>query len=132
MKLLIQDLGLQRKAEVVTWENDLKLSGYTIHLLHELHHRGFSSLVFVMGADHLKDLPQWKDFPNHFKLASFWVAKRDKSQENEALRSYASQIHELPMTEVLTSSSRIREGSHVEYLTPSLKKFISDRKVYEN
>jgi nicotinate-nucleotide adenylyltransferase len=116
---------------------------YTADTLEELHAAApQAALWFILGADALHDLPNWKEPDRILKQARLAVARRPDPQQDsisggEAFpQSLVDKIDPLPMPLISMSSSelrrRLREGISVRYwLDPSVADYARDHALYE-
>lgn len=122
-----------------TWELcDLELRrpgvSYTVDTLHELR-RLYPSpheLFFIVGADSLQELKQWKEPEEILKLSQWIVAPRPSFKLPEKL---PAQVHVLRISPMAISASRLREkiekGEDVSRWVPEkVRDYLRQMKIY--
>jgi nicotinate-nucleotide adenylyltransferase len=107
---------------------------YTIDLLRHFRRSSSDEIFFIIGADSLSDLPDWKDPGGILELATLVVFPRTGYDPVLAVDGEAGVIFfEEPLIDI--SSSEIRRelaaGRSVDrYLTPAVRDYISSRSLY--
>ncbi len=122
---------------------DIERAGpsYTADLL-EILNQQFApvTLVFLMGEDSLRDLPNWRDPARILRLAELAVAGRpgieaDLESLAATIPGFDGRVHIIPTVEVPYSSSDIRErvraGQPITGLVPEdVERYIADHGLY--
>ena len=135
----------QSSIAVSRYEVDRGGVNYTVHTL-EHFHREFpqAEFFFIMGADMLADLPNWREAPRVCTLATPTVARRagTKPPDFDLLHTITSaerieqmRLHQVEMPEIGISSSEIRRrvaaGSSIRYWTPpAVEQYICTHGLY--
>ena len=135
----------QSEFGVSTLEIDRGGVSYTVDTLRQIgsQHAG-AELFFLMGADSLADLPNWREPTEICRLATPLVVRRADSPEPdfEGLRSFVSAARleeiraalvEMPATPISSSQIRqlIAEGGDWQSLVPaSVVDYITARRLY--
>ncbi|HEX6032353.1 MAG TPA: nicotinate-nucleotide adenylyltransferase, partial [Tepidiformaceae bacterium] len=90
---------------------------YTVDTLEELRAQGHESIVLVLGADALADMPNWKAPDRIRALATLAVAARD---ESEGLAASGTVRIAMPAVEISSTMirERVRSGRSIRYLVP--------------
>jgi len=101
-----------------------------------------ASLVFLMGEDSLRDLPNWHDPERILSVAELAVAGRpgveaDLSAVSLAVPGSRGRVHLVPTDEIQVSSSdirkRVREDRPIRGLVPpGVEAYILDRGLYKS
>jgi nicotinate-nucleotide adenylyltransferase len=101
-----------------------------------------ASLVFIMGEDSLRDLPNWHDPQRILKFAELGVAARpgvdfDASQIYKRVPEAMGSLHLVETSEVDVSSQEIRDrvasGKSIDDLAPPLvAEYIRANKLYSS
>lgn len=124
---------LQRTGVIYTYR--------TLELLKEEHPE--TTYYFILGADSLRDIPNWKFADKICQDAILLVAVRgelDKKQVAKDItfleQQYHAEIHVLDMPNVAISSTdireRIRTGRSIRYLVPpSVETYLRKNHLYE-
>ena len=100
-----------------------------------------AELWFLMGADALLDLPNWKDPEQIIALARLAVVERDGgagaavTQVERVLPGIAARIQRVAMPRIDMSSTelrrRLREGRSTRYwLHPAVERYATEHKLY--
>lgn len=122
---------------------DIERAGpsYTADLL-EILNQQFApvTLVFLMGEDSLRDLPNWRDPARILRLAELAIAGRpgieaDLESLAATIPGFDGRVHIIPTVEVPYSSSDIRErvraGQPITGLVPEdVERYIADHGLY--
>jgi len=98
---------------------------------------------YIIGADVLADLHNWKNSDEVFLLCDFIVLMRpgyDKSEfekNKTRLKKLGAVLHEAEMNQIDLSSSEIRESvnngqSISEMVSPSVERYIQEHKLYSD
>jgi len=93
---------------------------------------------FIMGADALADLPNWRDPERIVRHAMLAVAPRDAQEVNAAAMNVPGiaeriVIFDCPRIEVSSTSvrERVRAGRSVRYLVPAgVEAYIAEHRLY--
>lgn len=116
--------------DVSTIEMDRLGTTYTIDTLNYLKEQNPNyKYYFIIGADTLEQLLNWKNYSNVFNLCEFIVAQRDHYVKKNILNikkdlenNNDAKIHWLPMPKIDLSSSEIRkrinQGNTIKYMVP--------------
>ena len=120
-------------------ESDREGRSYTVDTLRQIREETGASLVFLMGADSLADLPSWRDPEGIAELAEIAAVNRGFGDAEvpatlpEAVRSRVNVV-EMPACGISASDvrRRVREGRSVRYLVPrAVELAIGDRPLYD-
>jgi len=115
---------------------------YTIDTLRELQTQldPEDELFFIMGADALRDVPDWKDAYQVGQYAHFVVATRpgtDLSAARELLAGRLPDFHydvvELPAIDLSSRDirRRVADGQSIRYLLPEeVEHYVRERELY--
>lgn len=126
-----KDSSLKKKVKVSSFEKKMgKKPVYTYNLLTRLK-KEFPGVkwTLVLGSDCKKDLHRWKNYKGLLKKADFYFIPR--------AGFHVRAIHELPLRFLDISSTELREKlpgkkGVKKYISPSVLKYIRDKKLYEN
>lgn len=114
---------------------------YAIDSLFELKHAREADYWFLMGADSLRDLPNWKQVQGLLKLCRVAAVVRPPATFGEIIQylpeSIAEKVDPVEMPPSIISSSEIREsvmrGRPIDqWVTPAIRNYIRDNKLYTN
>ena len=147
-RLAMLDLAIGGNASIQTWDVELARGGvsYTVDTLRTLRdEHPNDDLFFLMGADSLFDLPNWREPKEICSLATVVVVDRPGSKpvDFDCLADVAtpSQIetferHVVKMPQVDISSTeirrRIKDRLSIRYQTPrAVEKYIATAGLYE-
>jgi nicotinate-nucleotide adenylyltransferase len=126
---------------VCTLEIDRGGLSYTVDTLRQLHTElPEAQLFFMIGADAIRDVPQWKEPAEIFRLATPLVVHR-AGRPDPDFTSIAPlctahtqpQLIEMPSVDVSSSEirSRVAAGAQVGDVVPvSVAKYISEHALY--
>ena len=92
------------------------------HFLKEFSYDG--KLDFIIGDDQLAKLGEWHDFPYLSKHVRFWCFQR-----SGGVNLTGAEVVMVPSSIVKVSSTGIRAGDFSS-LTPSVRKYIDEKKLY--
>lgn len=134
------------KFEISTIEIDRKGKTYTVDTIEELKKYCIANveIYFVMGADSIFNLYQWKDFERLINMCQFIGVTRpnyDKSNMENLVRElnvkYNAKIHFMEITALDIASSDLRKkienGMSIRYLLPDkVEKYIKEFNLYKN
>jgi len=146
-RVAMLQLAVAGRAEfaVSTVEIDRGGPSYTVETLRQMHaQRPDTELFFLMGADSLADLPNWRDPDVICELATLVVVRRAGTPEPafDALRSLVSPKRleeirtaqvEMPATPISSSliRRRIAEGGEWQSLVPAaVAAYIQEKALY--
>ena len=120
-KLAIQDLptGIREQVSVSDIEINRKGPTYAIDTVLELN-RQEAELFWVIGSDAYSNIDQWHRASELKELVSFIVIDRPGSDDESALNIDALDI----------SATRVRQDQELNGVSPSVRKFILERKLY--
>ncbi len=108
---------------------------YTYETLLELKDRFSPSEIFLLiGEDNLENLHKWKNIELIFSLSQILVYPRPNIPRKELpmeLEVFRGRIHFKDSRLHPASSTEIRKGQR-EYLSPQVKKYITENQLYEN
>ncbi len=131
--------------QFVVDRRELKRAGrsYTVETLAEFHaERPDAELYFLMGADSLADLPQWREPERIAELATIVAVNRGDRPLPDATtlaatlgEAVASRVVFVNMPGIDLSSTELRDrvagGKSVRYAVPSaVEAYIRDKKLY--
>lgn len=124
---------------------ELKREGYsytidTINQLHELF-RGKVKFYFIIGADNITDIPNWKNSEELIKKLEFIAVTRPGKWKDEfelgikMLENKGCKINVISIPLIFISSTEIRErikaNKTIKYMVPEeVEKYIIDNKLY--
>ncbi|MFN8593994.1 MAG: nicotinate-nucleotide adenylyltransferase [Thermomicrobiales bacterium] len=144
-RLAMLELALAETGGNVISRADLDRGGpsYTADLLEILNRENApSSLIFIMGEDSLRDLPNWHDPERILRQAELAVAARpnvdtDLDALEQRLPALRGRVHLIEAPEVPISSSdirsRVQERQSISSLVPpSVAKYIADHGLYRD
>ena len=107
---------------------------FTIDLLKHYRERYDDDLFFIIGADTLSDLPNWKDPEGVLKLATLVVFPRTGFPPILPIHGNASIVlFEAPIIDISSSDIRVKlaKGESVaEFLPKGVQNFILDNSLY--
>jgi nicotinate-nucleotide adenylyltransferase len=147
IEMLKLAVGGQESFSVYSGEIDRGGVSYTVDTLQQLHHeQPDRELFFLMGADSLADLPNWRDPQRICSLALPVVVRRagapepDDSQLSTLVppdRLALAKKHRVEMPTIDLSASdlrrRIAAGLSIRYRTPrAVEKYIEAQHLYQN
>ena len=124
------------------WE--LKKNGvsYTVDTLDHFMYRGFTDIYFIIGADSLLDMHNWKRPQYLLGHANFIVAKRsnypvETITKNNFYKPYLDNIYFIDNVRVDISSTEIRDmikrNHSIRYLVPDeVLKYINRNNLYHD
>lgn len=108
---------------------------YTYETLFELKNQFSPAEIFLLiGEDNLENLHKWKNIELIFSLSQILVYPRPNIQRKELpmeLEVFRDRIHFKESKLHPASSTEIRKGQ-MEYLSPQLKKYITENQLYED
>jgi nicotinate-nucleotide adenylyltransferase len=125
--------------------SDLDLAGeapsYTVDLLREIHARvPDATLVFIIGADSLRDFPTWHDPDGIARMCRLAVGARPGVEvDPDQIMARVPALHdrldlvETPRLDISATEirQRVRAGQSIRYLVPDpVWDFIRSRKLY--
>ncbi len=124
------------------WELKHKKISYTVDTLRYYQKNYDKNIYFIIGADSLLDISNWREPEYLLENASFIVARRpsfslDKVLKKDFFRLYKENIHIMNSILIDISSTIIRknikENKSIKYMTPnSIIEFISKNDIYSN
>lgn len=132
VRLLAEDYGESYPEDdlgiiISDWEGRREAVSFTSdtvkHFYSSLEYDG--KLDFIIGDDHLEKLGQWHDFGYLAEHVRFWCFTRDGKSVNRT----AAEVLFISSEAVHASSTEIRSGEW-EMLTPSVRRYIDDHKLY--
>ena len=132
VRLLSEDYGKRYPEDdlgiiISDWEGRREAVSFTSdtvkHFYSSLEYDG--KLDFIIGDDHLEKLGQWHDFGYLAEHVRFWCFTRDGKCVNRT----AAEVIFISSEAVHASSTEIRSGEW-EMLTPSVRRYIDDHKLY--
>jgi nicotinate-nucleotide adenylyltransferase len=103
---------------------------YTVDTLEALHAESpGAEISFIVGADALEDMPNWREPGRIMELATVSVAGRSGQSPRD------DRVTEIEMPAVEVSSSdireRVRSGRSIRYLVPeAVERYIGKRQLY--
>jgi len=112
---------------------------YTVDTLEELHAEGQTTLILVLGADALEDLPNWKSPERIRQLATLAVAPRPPARKKRGKLPPEPDLGagdvRLEMSPIAISSTNIRQrvadGRPIRHLVPeAVEAYIFDHALY--
>ena len=122
------------------WEMKRDKPSYTVDTLRYFENEGIDDIHFIIGADSLLDIPEWREPEYLLKNAKFIVARRpsfslEKIWENELIKNYKNNIYLMESILIDISSTLIKNNKKnnksIRYLTPdSVVDYINDNKIY--
>lgn len=117
--------------EISRLENTKAFLG-SYHTLNELSKR-YDDLYFVVGADHIKTLDQWKDYKKLIENYKFILLTRNNYTFDDDLLSKLGLKYEKMMFQSDISSSEIRKNlnQNLDKLNLNVKTYILENKLYE-
>ncbi len=131
--LLVKDLN---KASVSSLEiDDLEFLGTYISLK-RIQEKYNEEVAFVIGADNLNNLHNWKHAKSLLKEFKFIVINRNKLdilqsiKNNSFLKEYMDHFIVLPKFNMNVSSTIFRETFNPEYVTDSIFEYIMQNNLY--
>ena len=147
-RIAMLKLAIGGNPKLNVWDEEIRRGGisYTVDTLRSLNkeHDGKADLFFLMGADSLFDLPNWREPAEICRLASIVVVDRPGSRavdfsiledlvDAERLEEFRELAVEIPQIDI--SSSRLREriqaGKSIRYQTPRpVEAFITSADLY--
>ncbi|MFC1660099.1 nicotinate-nucleotide adenylyltransferase [Gemmatimonadota bacterium] len=90
-----------------------------------------AEILFLMGADQLREIHQWRDFKALPRLCRLVAMTRDGLDPEELRPSVDVDFHRIQVTRVDLSSTgiraRVREGRSIRHLVPSPVREIIER-----
>ncbi|MCL2379569.1 MAG: nicotinate-nucleotide adenylyltransferase [Coriobacteriia bacterium] len=128
--------------EVSRIEVDRIGTSYTVDTLRELRQQidDGDEVFFIMGADALREVPQWKDARRVGEYATFVVATRPGTDVRAAratvldrLPNFSFDLIILPNLEVASSDirERVRNGQSIHYLvSEEVEHYVQQRELY--
>lgn len=120
--------------EVSAHERDIAGDSYTVESLRRYRAAHDDELYFIMGADSLRDLPQWRDPEAILELATLVVFPREGVGAGLGVGGEASVIvFESPEVDVSSSEIRRRRraGESIRSLVPeAVLKYIEEHALY--
>ncbi len=139
LKLAIAD---NKHFSYSTLELKKSKTSYTVDTFRFFQKNYNKDIYFIIGADSLLDMPNWKDAKYLLKNANFIVARRPnfsvkKLKNKDFFRPYIDNIYLMNSTLVEISSSLIRENvrknKFIKYMTPEpVIEYIKENKLYLN
>ena len=113
---------------VSDWEGMRSGISYTSdtirHFFDELSFDG--KVDFIIGDDHLSKLSGWHDFGYLSSHVRFWCFTRD----GEAVNDTDAEVIFMHSSKVHASSTEIRMGDSDGMLTPSVRRYIDEHRLY--
>jgi nicotinate-nucleotide adenylyltransferase len=139
LRLATADLPVWR---VCTLEIDRGGRSYTVDTMRQLHEElPEAELFFLIGADALRDVWQWKDPHEIFRLATPLIVHRPAEARPDlaALGSLCTpatqpRIVDMPLLDISSTEIRRRVGvgESIESLTPSaVREYIAQHRLYQ-
>ncbi|MDE6313391.1 MAG: nicotinate-nucleotide adenylyltransferase [Lachnospiraceae bacterium] len=140
-------LATKNSNEVYPSSFELQREGviYTYHTLELLKKENpQNTYYFILGADSLQDMKNWKCVDKICRYAIILVATRGELDEEQVAQEsaflkehYQAEIHMLDMPNISISSTdireRIRSGRSIKYLVPSVvEAYLRSNHLYEN
>jgi len=113
---------------------------YAIDTVSELQYLNPAEYWFIVGADSLKTLPQWKQPERLLRLCRIAAAVRGKADPQDVLKflpePLRSGIDFIPMETVEISSTAVRElvyrGRPIDrYVSKAVIKYVQENKLYK-
>jgi len=141
LQMLRRALADHPSFEITEIELDRPGKSYTADTLEELAHQfAPASLVFLMGEDSLRDLPNWHDPQRIVKFAELGVAARpgidlDVASIEKRIPESVGRIHLVKTSEVDVSSQEIRDrvasGEPIADMVPAeVARYIEANQLY--
>jgi nicotinate-nucleotide adenylyltransferase len=127
--MAVSDSEIQRRGQ-----------SYAIDTVSELHYLNPAEYWFIVGADSLKSLPEWKQPERLLRLCRIAAAVRGKTDPQDVLKflpeALRSGIDFIPMDTVEVSSTAVRElvyrGRPIDrYVSKPVIKYVQDNKLYK-
>ncbi|ONI45448.1 nicotinate (nicotinamide) nucleotide adenylyltransferase [Candidatus Epulonipiscium fishelsonii] len=131
------------KFEISDIEINKQNFSYTIDTINDLHHKYIEdNLFFIIGADNLKFISNWKDSKNLLKKCSFIVLSRPDVSNEDALKylkdfkKQGAQMKYLESVLLDISSSNIRDrvvmDQSIKYIVPeNVIQYINKHGLYK-
>ncbi|MGH2609578.1 MAG: nicotinate-nucleotide adenylyltransferase [Tepidiformaceae bacterium] len=133
-RLAMTELATDLNAHFAVDAREIRRDGptYTVDTLEALCAEGHDRVILLLGADALRDLPNWREAGRIRELATVAVAARDGE---EVPREPGIVALRMPGIEV--SSTAIRErvaaGKTIRYLVPDpVRDYIAHHRLYSN
>jgi nicotinate-nucleotide adenylyltransferase len=142
VQLAIQDNQHFELSTIEIEREGLTYTADTLQILTKEHPE--NEYYFIMGADSLYQIEQWKEPARIFRLSHLIAAGRDDipdaAMEEQILyltKKYNGEIHFLQVPNMDISSKTIRkyrkDGKSIRYYVPELvQQYILDNKLYED
>jgi nicotinate-nucleotide adenylyltransferase len=127
--MAVSDSEIQRRGQ-----------SYAIDTVSELQYLNPAEYWFIVGADSLKTLPQWKQPERLLRLCRIAAAVRGKANPQDVLKflpePLRSGIDFIPMDTVEASSTAVRElvyrGRPIDrYVSKAVIKYVQENKLYK-
>lgn len=146
-RLQMLDLALGAHPQLRSWDFELNRGGvsYTVDTLEALHkERPDDELCFLMGADSLFDLPNWRAPERICELATIVVVDRPGSRpvsfepladvaSEERIAIFQASITPMPQIDISSSEIRMRvaKGMSIRFQTPrAVEAYIREKSLY--
>jgi nicotinate-nucleotide adenylyltransferase len=93
-----------------------------------------AELFYLIGADHVPTLPQWREADALAQILTFVVFPRSGGPEVEFPESFAGRCLESELMDISSSDirARMREGKSVDHLLPpAVAAILSKKQIYQ-
>ncbi|MFN7170994.1 MAG: nicotinate-nicotinamide nucleotide adenylyltransferase, partial [Candidatus Omnitrophota bacterium] len=90
-------------------------------------------IFLIVGADALKELPRWRNFPEILSLAKIAIATRPDFPITK--KPHWAEVIKIPLIGISSSEirRRIKRGITVKYLIPpAVEKYIEKNRLYKD
>ena len=141
-------LAIGGNPHFAVWDVELQRGGvsYTVDTLRDLRaEQPNDELFFLMGADSLFDLPNWREPAEICKLATITVVDRPGSREvdfdvlrdvatADRIEHFKKNVVSMPQLDISSSGirDRIASGKSIRYQTPrSVEQYLLTAKLYQ-
>lgn len=90
-------------------------------------------LYLLIGTDQLMQLERWKKLDYLLENVIFAVVSRfsDTTAIDSAVAGHSDRFIRIPVSETVISSTDIRNGNGMDYLTANVSEYIKENKLYE-
>ena len=128
-KLALNDLPTGIKERVIVSDIEVNRSGpsYAIDTVEELAKSG-DELFWIIGSDAYSKIDEWHRAKELQELVSFIVI--DRPDKNRANKDVANEEEGMDIGALDISATQIRSDKELHGISPSVRKFIIDRKLY--
>ena len=141
-RLEMVKLAVQGVEGMAVSDSEIQRRGqsYAIDTVSELQYLNPAEYWFIVGADSLKTLPQWKQPERLLRLCRIAAAVRGKADPQDVLKflpePLRSGIDFIPMETVEISSTAVRElvyrGRPIDrYVSKAVIKYVQENKLYK-